>query len=572
MTGAQIFQISIVIIYLIVLIIVGKKAGGQIKSQTDFHLAGRQMSWLIVAAGLVGTNYSGAVITSVSNFSYTYGLGGIWYEASTIIGFLICAFIYARRVRLCGAFTISELFEIKYGFNVRLIAGFFIMLSGLSASAAQFSAIGIITNTMFGIPNNLGIFISWIIILFYMVMGGFWAANLTNLPQLLFCFASFPVIAVWALIKYGGFQAIALAELPESVGGSYFSLFGAPLALVLTWVLQWMWMNEWGSQWYFQRASASRNVWHAKFGFGISAAFLTVGVLIPVTIIGLMARVVDPNLASGEVSLSMMIALSPVLLGGIATAGVFAAAMSTVDGCSMGAITVIVRDFYQRVINPNATTKQVTVISRIVTACVMVAILLFATSLKSVWSGLSFIFVFSTGLFGPLVAALFWKKASKEGALISIVVAGVVSIYWTFTGGGARFNSAWWAVVLSVCLMVIISLIVSKTGPWWGKAEKTAAKPELLEEITDFLSNRKATMADIIDRTGANVGEIKLALGELVINNKLVEIDYMTYCLKENCTDENVFTKDSSTARDIIMIIVAIITIIGFAVIWNITA
>ncbi len=117
---------SILAVYLVVLLYMGKKSTGMVKSSTDYLLSGRQMSWLIIAGGLVGTNFSGAVITSVTNFAYSWGLGGMLYEGCTIVGFLICAYLYARRVRLCGAFTISELFEIRFGFNVRLLAGFFI--------------------------------------------------------------------------------------------------------------------------------------------------------------------------------------------------------------------------------------------------------------------------------------------------------------------------------------------------------------------------------------------------------------------------------------------------------------
>ena len=162
MGGNQIIQLSFLAAYLIILLVLGKMSSGNVKSNTDYLLSGRQISWLIVAGGLVGSNFSGAVITSVSNFAYIYGLGGIFYEGCTIIGFLICAFLYAKRVRQSGAFTIAELFEIKYGFNVRMIAGFFIVLSGISAASAQFKAIGLIFSTMFGLGENIGIMLSLI--------------------------------------------------------------------------------------------------------------------------------------------------------------------------------------------------------------------------------------------------------------------------------------------------------------------------------------------------------------------------------------------------------------------------
>ena len=74
LTTAQIIQICILAAYLIILLVLGKMSTGQVKSNTDYLLSGRQMSWIIVAGGLVGTNFSGAVITSVSNYAYTYGL------------------------------------------------------------------------------------------------------------------------------------------------------------------------------------------------------------------------------------------------------------------------------------------------------------------------------------------------------------------------------------------------------------------------------------------------------------------------------------------------------------------
>lgn len=568
LNGAQIFQMGILSLYLIILVIVSRKAVSQIKSSTDYLLSGRQMSWLIVAGGLVGTNFSGAVITSVSNFAYSYGLGGILYESCTIIGFLICAALYAKRVRLSGAFTISELFEIRYGFNVRMVASFFIMLSGISAAAAQFRAIGLIFNSMFGLSQNIAIIIAWAITVVYMTMGGLAASNYTIIPQMACCFIAFPAVGIWAITKYGGFPALtSVPNLPDT----YFTLFGPSLKLVLTWVLQWMWINEWGSQWYFQRASAARNVAHARKGFFVAGIVLLFMVLVPGTIIGLFAHLVFPELKNSEASLSMMIAAAPLVLGGLAMTGIFAAAMSTVDGCAMGAVTVIVRDFYQRALgHMNTDSKIINRASRIVTISVLIVVLLMATSLRSVVAGLNFIFVFSTGNFGALIAALFWKKAAKEGAFLSIIVAGIVAVTWTMLGKGAVFDGAWWSLMLSVTLMVVISLIVSKTGPWWGKTI-SPVRSEIKQNILSFLSNRTATMADFIDRFKINTFELRLAVSELTMSGKIAEINYMTYTLNEHCSPDEAYTKDSSTARDIYMIIVALVCIAAFATIWGIT-
>lgn len=569
MTGEQVFQMSILAAYLVILLYLGKKSTGMVKSNTDYLLSGRQMSWLIIAGGLVGTNFSGAVITSVTNFAYTWGLGGMLYEGCTIVGFIICAYLYARRVRLCGAFTISELFEIRFGFNVRLLAGFFIMLSGIAASAAQFKAIGLIFSSMFGLSETLGITIAWVITAVYMTMGGLAASNYTILPQMACCFVAFPLVATWGMLKYGGFTAL---QNMQNLPADYFTLFGPSLKLFLTWVLQWMWVNEWGSQWYFQRASAARNVWHAKTGFKVTALALTIMVLIPGTLIGLFARIAFPDLVNTEAALSLMVTAAPMLFGALAMTGIFAAAMSTVDGCSMGAITVLVRDFYQRALgNMNLEAKKINFASRVVTILVLIAVYLMATSLKSVVSGLKFIYVFSAGNFGALIAALYWKKATKKGALLGILTGGGVSVVWTFFGYNTRFDGAWWAMLLSVNVMVWVSFIVQKTGPWWGKSPRDA-RTEVKDNILGFLSNRTATMADFIDRFNVNAVELRLAVGELTMSGAIKEIDYMTYTLAENSSPEEVYTLDSGTWRDTTMVASALVCCAAFAVIWIISA
>ena len=141
---------------------------------------------------------------------------------------------------------------------------------------------------------------------------------------------------------------------------------------------------------------------------------------------------------------------------------------------------------------------------------------------------------------------------------------------WTFTGQSAVFDGIWWAFALSVSLMVVISLIVSKTGPWWGKNAKPVRK-EVKDDIVAFLSNRTATMSDFIDRFHVNSSELRLAVSELTMEGKIVEIDYMTYTLKEHSTPDQVFTKDSSVARDIHMILIAIVAVAGLVVIWNLS-
>jgi hypothetical protein len=231
---------------------------------------------------------------------------------------------------------------------------------------------------------------------------------------------------------------------------------------------------------------------------------------------------------------------------------------------------VVARDFYHRTLRPNATSEQITFVSRVITVSVLVIVLLAATALSSALQGLNFIFVFNTGIFGALLGALFWKKACKEAAIISILAAGIMSTWWTYMGYGRIFWGAWWSLLLSVSLMVIISLIVDKTGPWWGK-EKAVGDPDVMKKILSFMDNRNVTMADIIDRTGAHASILRPTLAALLAEGRIREIGYMTFSLPKNSTQEQEFTEDSSFTRTSIMIGVMVVSIIAFLVVCNLT-
>lgn len=566
MSSVQIIQLIIILGYFAVLLFVTRQAGPKMKTGSDFLLAGRQMGWVIIAAGLAGTHFSGGVVTSIASLGYKYGLGGMWFELSTVIGFIIAAFLYAKRARLAGAYTMSEMMEIRFDDKTRVVMGLCILLAGIAAAAAQFKGIGLIVNTMFGVPENVGIIISWIVVCLYMMFAGFWATNLTNIPQLLFCAISFPLIFIFAIIKFGGWNtlSVTLAEVSSNTGTDMFSYVSPGFVMIATWILMWMWVNEWGSQWYWQRAAAARNTQQAKFGFFITALIMLITCGIPILGIGMYARVLNPDLVNAELALSTVLVASPAILGGVATAGIFAAAMSTVDGCAMGGITVIVRDIYQRFLKPNATPKQLTNVSRVTTLVVLTTIIFIATSLKSALAGLSNIFIFNTGIFPAIVASLYWKKAKKEGALLSILFGGIFATIWMMNGGSQYFHGAWWAFSVSTVTLVIVSLIVEKTGPWWGKEEIADSIVE--KDILEFISNRKASFADIIDRLDIDAKKIRYAIQSMTMKGILVEIDCFTYALKQNLTSEElkeIEPENSSNLKPLLSSALAICLILG---------
>ena len=201
----------------------------------------------------------------------------------------------------------------------------------------------------------------------------------------------------------------------------------------------------------------------------VFAVFVVLGlVMIP----GLAAAVLIPELPAGDLAFPTLIGLllNP-FVAIVFIAAVLGSAMSTTDSVLLVATSTVIRDIYQRIIlarrarsgNLGADDESkinFVKISRFATIVIGVIVLLL--SLKPVpFITLLMIFVVSGFwiLTVPLTFGLYWKKATRSGAIVSIV-SGVITllvIYFLKTNpmGFAPYVTA---VIVSATSMVVVSL------------------------------------------------------------------------------------------------------------------
>ena len=159
------------------------------------------------------------------------------------------------------------------------------------------------------------------------------------------------------------------------------------------------------------------------------------------------------------------------ILAAIFVAAPFAAIMSTVDSFLLMISSSLVRDIYQKSINPGISPQAMRWASYATTALVGVVVTVLATQRIDF---LQYIVVFtgvglaSTFLF-PMLLGLYWKGMTRQGA-ISSMVGGFVTIVMLFAPslfGGARINLfGFHPVVWGLSSSAFLALFVSKwTGP-----------------------------------------------------------------------------------------------------------
>ena len=164
-------------------------------------------------------------------------------------------------------------------------------------------------------------------------------------------------------------------------------------------------------------------------------------------------------------------------LAGILIAAPFAAAMSTVDSFMLMISSSLVRDIYQREVNPNVSEKTVKRLSYLCTMVVGVIVMLFAVSPPKFMQA---IIIFTGGglaatFLMPMVLAIYWPRFNWQGAIAGMAAGFITCLALYAIGyltGDLPINKmkAWnplsfdtmiWGVLISA----IASVIVCKRTP-----------------------------------------------------------------------------------------------------------
>jgi len=125
----------------------------------------------------------------------------------------------------------------------------------------------------------------------------------------------------------------------------------------------------------------------------------------------------------------------PYVISGLVAAGGLAAALSTADGLLLTIANALSHDLYYKMIDPNASTHKRITVSKVL---LLVVAILAATVSAQAPADILFLVsaAFSLGaaaFFVPLVAGVFWKRATKWGAVTSMIGGITVTWYYMIT-------------------------------------------------------------------------------------------------------------------------------------------
>jgi len=198
--------------YQVLLLTIGWWASRRTEDSEDFYLGGRKLGPAVAALSASASSSSAWSLLGVSGAAFSWGLPAVWLIPSTLLGFLINWYWVAPRLwrqsRVNNALTLTEFLAGPLDDPARktiMRAGSAVILFSFTFYiAAQFQAAGHTFSSAFGIDPVTAIVLGAAIVLAYVILGGFWAASVTDQLQGILMAASAVLLPVTAVIAAGG--------------------------------------------------------------------------------------------------------------------------------------------------------------------------------------------------------------------------------------------------------------------------------------------------------------------------------------------------------------------------------
>ncbi len=420
--------LGIVILYIFVLFAITWSTrrlsrGGMI----GYLLAGRELPYWVVAPLLTGLAIGGASTIGVAEGAYKSGLAAGWYNAAWAAGALLVGLVAARRYRQMEITTIPEFFERHYSTAGRIIGVIGQLLLQIVITSLQYVAGGAILSSL--LPDvfsfQTGMFVTAVVFVGITLIGGFWAAGLTNIINVALIYAGVLLGAVLAVGKVGGWRELVL-KLPAEHPG--FDLGAIGWSLVFAWFLV-MCTMTFSVQSVVQISFAAKNASSARKGF-LWGALIIFPVGFISALIGLAATVLHPGIIPTEALPRTVLSLSP-MVAGVVLAGLWAADVSTASALLVGSATLVVGDLVKRFWIPDISDKKERIISRLAVLILSVFTYLLAISVRGILQTLLVGLTLTTAYTLLTLMTVFWPRACRRShATWTLIVAMAALALW----------------------------------------------------------------------------------------------------------------------------------------------
>lgn len=453
--------LAIVVVYVIALFwvtwwarrLTARGGGGVV----GYLLAGRGLPTPVAAALLAGLAVGGVSTIGTAEWAYQNGISAGWYNAAWAFAACVMGLGLARRYRRLTITTLPEFFERHYDTSGRVLGVFGQLVIQVVITSLQYVAGGaILSSLMPGLFSlRSGMAVTAAVFVGITLIGGFWAAGLTNVINVVVIYAGILLGAVMTLARLGG-PADFAAQIPAGHPG--FDPWAIGPGLIAAWFIV-MTTQVHSTQSVIQIGFAARDERTAARGYLWGAVFIApVGFIS--AILGMAAVVLYPRIVPAEALPKVVLDLSP-WAAGVILAGLWAADVSTASALLMGSATLFSNDIIKRFIAPELDPARDQALCRLTVLALSVVTFLLALTVSGILKMLLIGLTLSTAYTLIVVMTLFrpgWCRRSSAtwtlGATLVALAAWLAApAHWRFLPHPIYFT---WLVSLVTFFLVPI--------------------------------------------------------------------------------------------------------------------
>mgnify|MGYP003965487235 FL=1 len=311
-------DIFLVVGYFIIVLFIGIYASRK-ESKEGFLIGERKMGTLSLSSSISASLLGGGILVAYAAYVYQYGMSAMWLFLGLAVG-LVMLLLYGKKIKHFAdrkqLYTISDYFKELYGKSTGLVTTLVIILVFIFMVVIEFIAGGKMLSSMFGTSYAFAVLIMAIIILVYLILGGFKSVVKTDAFQYLIALL-FGIIITFVLF---GKTTLPLKEFSLGTMGWGNSIAFVIIGAFAVFAAADMW----------QRIYAAKSVKVAKKSMGWAILLVLIFGFI-IAIVGIAAKV---NFSGLNPQDAMVYGLSNLLPTGILGLGLvllFAAIMSSID-------------------------------------------------------------------------------------------------------------------------------------------------------------------------------------------------------------------------------------------------
>src|SRR5450830_824034 len=427
--------ITSVVLYLVGTLGLGLWAGTRIKNTSDFAVAGRSLPLIMVVTTTFATWFGAETVMGIPAKFVQGGLNALVedpFGAGSCL--ILVGLFFAAKLYKLNLLTIGDYYRARYGKGIEVFCSVAIILSYLGWVAAQITALGLVFSVLTNgaMSETVGMIVGTLAVLIYVVVGGFLAVAITDFIQMIVLVVGLTVIAFFAADLAGGTgPVISMATKgdlwrfwPAPTLTEIFAFIGAGVTMMFGSIPQ---------QDVYQRVMSAKNAPTARAGAVIGGASYIRFAFVPmfvvaaaVVVMGQDARDIAKNdyqrLLPTFVMTKMPLVMQILFFGAL-----LSAIKSTSSATLLAPATSFVENILKN-LRPGMKDRQLLLAMRVTIVVFATLVLIYAIVMQgtSIYELVSSAYqVTLVGAFVPLVMGLYWKRATTQGAVLSIG-AGIV--------------------------------------------------------------------------------------------------------------------------------------------------